>query len=494
MLMKRGWDAMELGDPDVIAWQDQLHLFTATRSAKIVDHFVTSDGMHWEALPDAIHIGEPGDSDDDQIWTIHTFRWHDRFYMLYTCLARQEDGRLQRTGLAISDDLVHWEKVSHNPVAEPDPRWYEADLSSSGRADWRDPFPWVENGVIHALVCAHEKDGPFNRRGCVAHLTSSDALHWKVEPPFYMPGISTDFEVPCVFKLGDRYYLTGHICAPPIDVYRVADRLEGPWERPLDDILLPSPNHAFHVCTWGDKVMVFNWVSMTDDWSGRGGQVKVLAAPKVADALPDGRLVLRSFEEGWETVATESWQPIVAGDALAQGRACGGDWEITGDTVSGSSKPGMGIQFLAPAPDDFMFETTVMSVDAPEVGIVFRADDTADRCTRVSCIQGRCSIELARLIHLLNVNAIGRGYESLQSRFFPFTPGEPFRLRVTAYGPYIEVCVDQRVVLVSLTMSRRGGGLGVFVEDGTARFSDMRLRPLQAPQLRLPAGPVGQIK
>ena len=490
MLTSRGWSQIELGDPDVLAWEDRLHLFTATRSCVVVDHFVTDDGMHWEHLPDAITVGAPGDADDDQIWTEHVFRWQERFYMLYTCLAKKEDGRLQRTALAVSDDLVHWEKVAHNPVAAPDARWYEADLASSGRADWRDPCPWIEDGVIHALICAHEKDGPFNRRGCIAHITSEDALHWQVQPPFYTPRISTDFEVPFVFKLDGRYYQTGHICAPPLDVYRTADRLEGPWHRPMDDILLPAPNHAFHGCTWRDRMMLFNWIQMEDDWSGTADKVRIMAPPKIAEALPDGSLVLRTFEGGWNAVAEEPWQALSPEGVCKEGSAYRGEWVPAEDALTGVSHPGMGIQFLGPAPSDFIFEALISSADAPEVGVVFRTDEAADQCTRVSCLQGQHTVNLAKVTHHLNYNSYGRGYRELQSRAHCFAPGEPFHLRVTAYGPYIEVCVDDRVLLAALTMTRRSGGLGVFVEDGTAQFSAMRVRALQPPELRLPAGPV----
>jgi len=490
MLTTRGWSQIELGDPDVLAWEDRLHLFTPTRSAVVVDHFVSDDGMHWEHLPNAITIGAPGEPDDDQIWTEHVFRWQDRFYMLYTCLSKKEDGRLQRTALAVSDDLVHWEKVAHNPIAAPDPRWYEADLASSGRADWRDPCPWIEDGVIHALICAHEKDGPLNRRGCIARISSRDALHWQVQPPFYTPRISTDFEVPFVFKLNGRYYLTGHICAPPIDVYRIADGLDGPWRRPMDDVLLPAPNHAFHGCTWRGKMMMFNWIQMEDDWTGIGGTARIMAPPKTAEALPDGRLALRTFEAGWDAVAAGPWQAPSPEGIANTGNAYRGEWGSADDGLTGVSHPGMGIQFLGPEPSNFIFEAAICSSDAPEVGVVFRTDETADQCTRVSCLQGSHTVSLAKVTRRLNYNAIGRGYQALQSRFHAFAPGDPFRLRVTAYGPYVEVCVDDRVLLAALTMARRRGGLGVFVEDGTARFSDLRLRALRPPELRMPAGPV----
>jgi len=490
VFIARGMYPVELGDIDVIVHEDKLHLFYLNITGHdVVSHIVSEDGMHWKQLPSALRTGDPGEADDDQIWTMHTFPWKGRFYMLYTCLAQADDGRLQKTGLAISDDLIHWMKVPHNPVAAPDARWYEADLCSSGRADWRDPSIWIEGDTIHSFVCAHEKDGPFNRRGCVAHLTSKDALHWTVEPPFYTPRISTDFEVPSVFKLNGRYYLFGHIVYPQIDVYRIADQLAGPWRRPMDDTLLPAPNHDFHPCEWRGKMMVFNWIGV-GKWDDSGDPVRMFAAPKIVQAAPDGALRLTPFDAGWDAVATEPWRAVSTKEILSKGRAYRGDWRAAGNNLSGQSHPGMGLQLLDGTWADFDFEATISSADAPEFGIVFRSDDTADQCMRLSCIQGRQTVELHRLYERINFNAIGRGFECLQTRHVNFATGKAFRVRISAYGPYIEISIDGSVRLATFNMYKRDGSVGFFIEDGAAEIKDVRIRRLEAPAMKLPKGPI----
>jgi len=286
-----------------------------------------------------------------------------------------------------------------------------------------------------------------------------------------------------------RYYLMGHICAPPIDVYRTAESLEGPWIRPMDDILLPAGNHAFHACEWRGNMMVFNWISAADRDSA-GPPTRVLAPPKVAAAAADGTLLLTPFEDGWDAVAAENWRPLAPRDLAATGACYRGEWQAQGDALAGRSRPGMGIHWLAESAADFDFEATVASPDAPEVGVVFRSDAIADECMRAACIQGRHSVELAKVTLRRNYVAIGRGFEALQSRHYPFAPGRAFRLRAIAYGPYIEVSVNGSVRLAGINMVRREGRLGLFIEDGAARFSDLRLRKLTSPPLRLPPGPV----
>jgi beta-fructofuranosidase len=483
MYFSTGWSVSEVGDIDVVAHEGRLHMFQlCLPSHDMVAHRVSDDGMHWTDAPNALHVGDPGACDDDQIWTMHVFPWEGRFYMLYTALSKAEDGRVQRTALAVSDDLMAWEKVAHNPVAAPDSRWYEADTSDSGRADWRDPFPWVEDGVIHGLISAHESKGPYNRRGCVAHIVSTDGEHWDVRPPFYTPRISTDFEVPAIVKLGERYYLIGHIVAPQIDVYRVADSLEGPWLRPANDMLLPPSNHAFSPVVWKGRTLLYNWIAAEFDWHPLdGGRHRGIAPPKEAVAGPDGELILKSYEPGWEAVSDGASEAVPARAFIEAGQTCGGTWTADADGLEGHSSPGMGFVRLGEEVSDFILECDVTLTGAVEFGIAFRSDETADQCTRVSMVPGRQSIELHRLVQRVNYNAIGRGHSTLQHCHCPLAPGSRASVRLVAWGPYVEASVNGRVWISSFTMTRRTGNLGLFVEDGSATFDRIHLTRLTPP-------------
>jgi len=463
MYYSKGWSPTEIGDMCLIAHEDRLHLFhLCLPSHDTIAHLVSDDGVTWQRLPNALHVGEPGSFDDDQLWTMHVFAWNDRFHMLYTAMATQEQGRIQRTGLAVSDDLTTWTKVEQNPVATPDARWYEADMNDSGRADWRDPFAWVEDDVIHGLICAHDPNAPFNRRGCVGHITSRDAVNWEVLPPFYAPGISTDWEVPTMFKLDGRYYLMGHIVAPPIDVYRVANSLEGPWQRPSNDVLLPSNNHAFAPVVWRGKTLLYNWISADFDWHPyASGKSRAIVPPKEAVALPDGQLILKSFEDGWRTLSCAAVSQL--------------------PTVKFNSAQGMVFEHMQELFPDHILETTV-TMTAHSAGILWRSDESGDQCTRVAVVPGRARIELHKLTRKMNYNAIGRGHVTLQENSISLAPQEAFRLRVVAWGPYIEVSISGRVLLAYLTLSRRSGWLGFFVEDGRATFEDIRITPLAPPE------------
>lgn len=65
------------------------------------------------------------DWDDLAIWTGSVISRHGRWHMLYTGISRSESGLVHRIGLAVSDDLLRWEKHPANPVLQADPRWCE---------------------------------------------------------------------------------------------------------------------------------------------------------------------------------------------------------------------------------------------------------------------------------------------------------------------------------------------------------------------------------
>ncbi|MBI4027926.1 MAG: hypothetical protein HY360_23275 [Verrucomicrobia bacterium] len=484
MFFSRGWSPNEVGDLDVIAHHDQLHMFhLCLPSHDMIAHMVSDDGMNWRATANVLHVGDPGSFDDDMLWTMRVFPWNGRFHMLYTALASREEGRLQRTGLAASDDLMKWEKVAHNPVAAPDARWYEADVNDSGRADWRDPFAWIEGDTIHALICAHENKGPYNRRGCVAHLVSKDALHWEVRPPFYSTGVSGDFEAPTVFKLDGRYYMIGHIVTPEIDVYRTASKLEGPWERPADEIVLPARNHAFAPVVWRSRTLLYNWIAAEFDWHPfHQGYARGIAPPKEAIAAPDGRMILRTFESGWKAVSNGATRTFASSELATESRVFRGEWSALPHGVVGQCSPGMGLLRLPQSHADFILDAKVASHNACVIGALWRSDDIADQCTRLAVIPGRQRVELHRIRKGYNYNAIGRGHKTLQENHCALCPSESFDLQVIAWGPYIEVSVNQRVVLAMLTMFRRTGHIGLYLEDGRVHFENVRLTPLKSPQ------------
>lgn len=175
-----------------------------------VGHAVSDDLTHWEVLPDALLPGPAGAWDDRAIWTGSVVEKAGSYYMFYTSTSRAEQGKVQRIGLATSQDLIHWQRHPANPIIEADPEWYEKSNEQKDSDEaWRDPYVYYDgaNNIYYALICARVNAGHSDGRGAIGLAKSGDLIEWEVMPPLYAGGEFTQMEVPQLIKYSDRYHL-----------------------------------------------------------------------------------------------------------------------------------------------------------------------------------------------------------------------------------------------------------------------------------------------
>ena len=176
-----------------------------------IGHAVSSDLKDWEVLPEALGPGAPGSWDDLAVWTGSIIRHASRWWMLYTGVRRADAGLVQRIGLAVSEDLLRWERHPANPVLEADPLWYEHGVPPHWHDQaWRDPFLLRHpvTGTFHAFITARGATGPVRGRGVIAHAQSTDLQRWEVLPPVTERcDRYGQLEVPQVVCVDDRWLL-----------------------------------------------------------------------------------------------------------------------------------------------------------------------------------------------------------------------------------------------------------------------------------------------
>ncbi|MEE3457610.1 MAG: glycoside hydrolase family 32 protein, partial [Lachnospiraceae bacterium] len=131
-------------------------------------HAVSRDLLHWTYLPCALAPDE--DYDRDGCFSGCAFTAPDgRQALVYTGVARREDGMFQTQCLAFGDG-VNYEKVGENPVI---PSWNLPEGASA--RDFRDPKMFLEkDGVYHLAVA----DWYGEHSGAILHYTSRDLFHW----------------------------------------------------------------------------------------------------------------------------------------------------------------------------------------------------------------------------------------------------------------------------------------------------------------------------
>lgn len=482
MYFANGMNPDEIGDFEIVAHQGRLHAFYLTLpNHQQVGHLVSDDGLNWQPMPPAIFTGHPGDFDEDQIWTMGIFRRDKQWVMLYT--ANQKRGKVQVIGQAVSDDLVTWSKPKHNPVAAPDPRWYEMDLGGNYRADWRDPHITFHNGVYHAFLCARRNQGLKNHRGCAGYFTSTDGKHWEIQPPVYEPGNCWDYECPSVFEVNNRFYMVAIHGGHNRTTYRVAEKINGPYRRTRDDSITPQWNMSLRPCTLNNMPHLFHWNRGVRDWGHKAGSPFIcLASPKHAWTNDAGELFVQSCDwsnqhagqaQSW-TASTDAVTPV-------------GKWQWHDSALVGSQEPGTGHWLAKDVYEDFEL-SAVVTLDAQdparEVGFLFRADDAGDECMYVRIVPGRSCVELVKQFYNRTQGPLSmrRGRDVMQTFHLPGSDTGRYEMRLIAYGPNIEFNVNKRLVISQLSMPRRNGRAGVFVEDGRATFKDMTIATLQAPR------------
>lgn len=173
-----------------------------------VGHAVSEDLCRWTVLDDAIGPGEPGSWDALAIWTGSIVRHEGVWHMFYTGASLLNGVVSQRIGVAVSDDLMGWEKRP-GPLFSADARWYETIEEHDWYEEaWRDP--WVfkgPDGMFHALVTARVNEGPPDGRGVIGHALSPDLAKWEVAPPLTGSGEFGHLEVSQLVPVNKRYVL-----------------------------------------------------------------------------------------------------------------------------------------------------------------------------------------------------------------------------------------------------------------------------------------------
>jgi beta-fructofuranosidase len=283
-----------------------LHDQNMRHGVATVGHAISHDLRQWVNDGTALGAGKAGSWDDRAIWT-GSVTIRDGFaFMFYTGLSLAEQAPVQRIGLAISADLVHWERHPGNPLLEVDTRWYEPQSQEQWKTRaWRDPYVVYSSDeeAYYMFLTARVKEGPLDGRGVIGLARSTDLFSWEVLPPVSMPGDFTEMEVPQVIVLNGRYYLlfcaTRHAAErlSPAEGrgwsgthYLVSSKLTGPYRPLTDEPLVADDTGTYYAGKLvRDNAGALYFIAWRQ-WDEEGNFCGGLSDPAAVQILPDGRL------------------------------------------------------------------------------------------------------------------------------------------------------------------------------------------------------------
>ena len=457
--------------------------------AGAIGHAVSKDLLRWEQLPVALPCGEPGSYDDLEHYTGCTVYHDNTFYLYYT--SRSSQNRLYGTSLAISTDGVNFEKHPENPLFTPDERYYYG-VNQRPMLLFHGNFQQGQDYDLRDLcICRDEQEGLWRgyfvarlvgddctKTAAIAMCTSQDLVHWEQQPPCFVPGRYHVIETPEVFYMDGKWYmlcLSGNVygqircSADPvaynrITFYGVADKMEGPYYEPENNLLIANMNSsaacAKTVLHNGKRYLFYTEVHEND--GDPAEQYNYMSVPKLVETDKNGALCLKWYG-GIEKYYDGEAVYLNDTNCMENDGRWGslGQWKIIGSQVEGCCESDWSIQPFDVKAKDFVLETTVSRKDASSAGIMFGLGETI--------FDGGLAIVLDYLHNRILITT-ARNYQILDARSFRFEK-DSYKLRVFAHGKTVEVYLDDNFLLHHL-MNYKEGRIALMSESGGATFHE----------------------
>lgn len=498
-------EGMQMWDAWFWANGDEVHAFhlqrlrpnsqRSTEESDGIGHAVSCDLVNWEERPVALLPGPPGSLDDMGLFTGCTHGANGKHYTFYTMRSSREQGRVQRLGVAISTDgdLNEWVKYDENPVIVPDAKYY-ASLDTPGlygTVDCRDLCVVDSpNGKgYYGFYAARIPSDEMPEGAVIACCYSEDLLHWRQLPPAFVAERFTIVEVPEVFFLDGRWYMLllcnneyGNRDIFPAEprltmgtIYAVADSIEGPYRLQEDHILMASETYNGISCRTlpfqGERMVLYTSVDRSAPFDSANPCMGVLSTPKRL-AAHNGELRMM-YSPLIESAVRE--RLLDSGTTQHIGRLpyeTPGNWVVEDDKVTGSVRTAWARYTFDVQARSFIFRTTLVLRQGVGAGLVFKADPGG---------YGGCVFMLdaekqqAQLLRLPNLAVV-------DSRSFALEHNRAYQLMVVSKEQYLEMYVDEVLVLQCVHYAVRGGHFALIVDRAQAVFEDTEACRLSCPQ------------
>lgn len=342
-------------------------------------------------------------------------------------------------------------------------------------SDWRDPFVFkpLANGPWYMLLAARTELGPLRRRGLIACCVSKDLISWEITDPFWAPNRYITHECPEVFSIGDWWYLVySEFSDHFVTRYRMSRSPFGPWSVPEFDSIDGRAFYAAKSVELNGSRYFAGWIATkegnTDDGAWQwAGDLSALEAAQAEDGSLDFKIPT-ALHLTFNTLSGFDFRSVL------------GDWQISGDSLALSVPDGFGMAISNDSPNQFLLEVTInIGIDTTECGVLLRTSNDGDQgyAIRLEPRAGRMVFDRWPRLQT------GQGqwqvsgdisHEIALERRAVIAPGL-HKLQVLVEGSVCVACLDSKFIMTSRMYDHRHGGVGLFVGEGFATFTDFSI-------------------
>lgn len=459
-----------------------------------IGHVVTRDLLHFTREEDVLPPLSAETHPDDCLGKYTGCAYYNEedttAYVYYTM--RNSFGS-EKIGLATSHDMVNFPLYDGNPVLTVDPSVLMTDSRNAGGEDCRD-FLVVKNPAdgryygYFASMANVEGRGPL---GVIAVAQSDDLIHWRDQQIVYVPPFAGAIEVPDVFYLDGKWYLTfltaniygarGAVRDPNLvryTLYAVADSPLGPFYEGEDNLFLGGQWESGYSCRsveWEGKRYVF-YVDSSD----YGAAISLPKEVRVVNGAlrPCYTPLLRQLRTANHCVPTAAQC-----EALSSSFAWKtGDGTVRqhGDALVASVGNLSHQQFLF---TDFTAASleaeAIVTVDCAECGISLHTFDESGHP------QGVYTVSLNAQYGELTIykgrdRTFAAEYTTHSKRLYPIKPHATYHLRIIAAEGGFEIYVDDVLALQGNMLTATKMRPALFCAGGDATFRNLHFYELEA--------------
>ena len=352
---------------------------------------------------------------------------------------------------ATSSDMITWTKI-------PEDTLYASEDYSQN--DFRDPYVfYVDEESCYYMLVATRKDN----MGVIARYTSKDLTTWEDAGVFFENDMGNDsnLECPTLLEYKGKWYLSFSDQWPHRLVhYRIADSINGEFEKPAQDIFDCNGFYAGRMETDGDNLYVVGWngtkkshIDTEDyDWGGNmvthklvqheDGTLTPVLNPSIEQALnneidlaPTKLTETSRFEDGTVSFAGEEYEVAVFKNILGS--------YLLKTTIKDFDKEGM---------FGFCFNTNDENVG--RLNIIFNAGNN-------------------RIEFYNDTNIMERSAQSYVD--YAISEKDELKISMLIADGVVTMYVNDEIAFTTRMYLSQGSEWGVFSVSSEASFEDMKL-------------------